>query len=161
MRQAIEQVALLHAKSIYGAAYNICKNTEDANDVVQEVLLCYHLHSNKQFESEEHLRAWLLRVGINKAKDLVRSPWHRLRVCVEGYEEEIPFEEPNEQLLYHEVMKLPEKYRIVIHLYYYEDLTIREIAQVLGKSESGIKMRLSRGREFLKNILKEEIEDDR
>lgn len=158
MRQSIETVARLYAKSIYGAAYNICKNMEDANDIVQEVLLCYHLSSNKKFENEEHLRAWLLRVGINKALDLVRSPWHRLRVCFEGYEEEIPFEEPEEQLLYHEVMKLPEKYRIVIHLYYYEDMTIKEIAEILGKSESGIKMRLSRGREFLKNILKEELE---
>ncbi len=73
-------------------------------------------------------------------------------------EEEIPFEEPGEHLLYQEVMELPEKYRIVMHLYYYEDLTIREIAEILGKSESGIKMRLSRGREFLKNILKEEME---
>ena len=158
MRQSIEQVALIHAKSIYCAAYNICKNAEDANDVVQEVLISYHLHSNKQFDSEEHLRAWLLRVGINKAKDLIRAPWHRLRAGFEGYEEEIPFEEPEEQLLYQELMRLPEKYRIVMHLYYYEDLTVREIAEVLGKSESGIKMRLSRGREFLKNILKEEME---
>lgn len=158
MRQSIETVADLYARNIYCAAYNICKNIEDANDVVQEVLLCYHLYADKTFENEEHLRAWLLRVGINKAKDLVRSPWHRLRVCFEGYEEEITFEEPEEQILYQEVMKLPEKYRIVIHLYYYEDMTIKEIAEILGKSESSIKMRLSRGREFLKNILKEAAE---
>ena len=103
--------------------------------------------------SEEHLRAWLLRVAINKAKDKTRSFWRR-QVELQDIMQDIPvFEQEEEQTLFEEVMNLPEKYRIVIHLFYYEDYSVREIAEVLRISENNVKVRLSRGRSLLKEKL--------
>ena len=74
--------------------------------------------------------------------------------------ETLTFPDPQSRDLFEEVMKLPEKYRIVIHLFYYEDYSVREIADILKLSESNVKVRLSRGRAMLKDSLKEEWEDD-
>ncbi|MEI3138343.1 MAG: sigma-70 family RNA polymerase sigma factor [Lachnospiraceae bacterium] len=74
--------------------------------------------------------------------------------------ETLTFANPQSRDLFEEVMKLPEKYRIVIHLFYYEDYSVREIADILKLSESNVKVRLSRGRAMLKDSLKEEWEDD-
>ena len=75
--------------------------------------------------------------------------------------ETLVFETPEAENLFETVMHLPEKYRIVIHLYYYEDYTVREIADILKLSESNVKIRLSRGRALLKEALKEEWDDDK
>lgn len=74
--------------------------------------------------------------------------------------ETLAFETPHDETLFETVMSLPEKYRIIIHLYYYEDYSVREIASVLRLTESNVKVRLSRGRKLLKKALKEEWEDD-
>ena len=74
--------------------------------------------------------------------------------------ETLPFETPEERGLFEEVMKLPQKYRVVIHLFYYEDYSVREIAQIIKATESNVKVRLSRGRAMLKEALKEEWEDE-
>ena len=74
--------------------------------------------------------------------------------------ETLSFPDPQSRNLFEEVMKLPDKYRIVIHLFYYEDYSVREIAKILKLSESNVKVRLSRGRSLLKDSLKEEWEND-
>ena len=74
--------------------------------------------------------------------------------------ETLTFPDSHSRDLFEEVMRLPEKYRIVIHLFYYEDYSVREIADILKLSESNVKVRLSRGRAMLKSSLKEEWEDD-
>ena len=74
--------------------------------------------------------------------------------------ETLPFPDTQSRNLFEEVLKLPEKYRIVIHLFYYEDYSVKEIAQILKQSESNIKTRLSRGRAQLRQSLKEEWEND-
>ena len=79
---------------------------------------------------------------------------------LEEYIEPLTFETPEAETLFEEVMKLPEKYRIVIHLFYYEDYTIREIAQIMNVTESNVKVRLTRGRRLLRNVLKEEWDDE-
>ncbi len=81
-------------------------------------------------------------------------------MALEDYMETLTFETPESENLFETVMKLPEKYRIVIHLFYYEDYAIREIAEIMHLSESNVKVRLSRGRALLRQILKEEWEDD-
>ena len=73
---------------------------------------------------------------------------------------ELPFEEPEDNRLFEAVMRLPDKYRIVVHLFYYEDYTIAEIAQILKRREGTVKSQLNRGRKLLKTILMEEWEDD-
>ena len=155
MRQSLEELIELHQKSLYAAAFSVCRNIDDANDAVQDTFIQYYT-SKKQFHDGEHLKAWLLRVAINRAKDISGSFWKRNRISIEDCTNELPFENREEHALFEEVMKLPEKYREVIHLYYYEDLSSKEIAQILRITKGSVKMRLSRGRSFLRNVLKEE-----
>lgn len=155
MRQPLEALIERYQRSLYAAAFNICRNPEDANDAVQDTFIQYYT-SRKEFRDEEHLKAWLLRVAVNRAKDITRSFWHRNKISIEEYAEEIPFENQEDRALFETVMKLPEKYRDVIHLYYYEELSVKEIAGILGASQGSVKMRLSRGRSFLRDVFKEE-----
>lgn len=155
MRQSLEELIEAYQKSLYAAAFNICRNTDDANDVVQDTFIQYYT-TKKQFQDEEHLKAWLLRVAINRVKDISRSFWKKNRLSIEDYADAVPFESREETGLFEAVMRLPEKYREVIHLYYYEDLSIKETARILRITEGSVKMRLSRGRSFLRDVFKEE-----
>lgn len=157
MRIATEVLVEKYKDHLFAAAFNVCKNAADADDVVQDTFLQYHT-TNRQFENEQHIRAWLIRVAINKAKNINLSFWRQKGVPLEEYMETLTFETPEAQTLFTEVMKLPEKYRIVIHLFYYEDYTIREIAKIMNVTESNVKVRLTRGRRLLRNVLKEEWE---
>lgn len=145
--------------NLYSIAFNICKNAADADDVVQDTLLEYHT-TGKQFDNEQHIRAWLIRVAINKAKNINMSFFRRSSVLLEDYIDTLIFETPEAKNLLEEVLKLPEKYRIVIHLFYYEDYSVKEMAEILHTSESNVKVRLSRGRKMLKKSLQEEWEAD-
>ena len=160
MRIATEVLVEKYKDHLFAAAFNVCKNAADADDVVQDTFLQYHT-TNRQFENEQHIRAWLIRVAINNAKNIYLSFWRQKGVPLEEYMETLTFETPEAQTLFTEVMKLPEKYRIVIHLFYYEDYTIREIAKIMNVTESNVKVRLTRGRRLLRNVLKEEWENDR
>lgn len=159
MRQPVQELIKRYQKNLYAAAFNICKNQMDAEDVVQETFVQYYT-TKKEFESEQHISAWLLRVAINKAKNLTVTFWKKHKCSLEDYMETLTFPDLQSRDLFEEVMKLPEKYRIVIHLFYYEDYSVREIADILKLSESNVKVRLSRGRAMLKDSLKEEWEDD-
>ena len=163
MREPIEVLINEYQRNLFAAAFSVCKNAEDANDVVQETFIQYYT-SKKEFEDEQHLKAWLIRVAVNKSKDITRSFWRRNKVNL--LPEELPEKSlescmyPVEMRLFDEVMRLPEKTRIVIHLYYYEDMSVREIAHILMSTEGAVKMRLSRGRNMLKASLQEEWSDD-
>ncbi len=159
MKKTVEELAERYRDNLFAAAFNVCKNAADADDIVQETFLQYYV-AKKEFESEQHIRAWLLRVAINKAKNVTRSFWRQNKVPLEEYMETLAFETPQEETLFETVMQLPEKYRIVIHLYYYEDYLVSEIAEVLKLTQSNVKIRLSRGRKLLKQALKEDWEDD-
>ena len=160
MKPATQVLIERYQKHLYAIAFNICRNQQDAEDVVQDTFIQYHTYK-KEFDTEEHIRAWLIRVAINKAKNINLSFWRQKGVPLEEYMETLTFETPEAQILFTEVMKLPEKYRIVIHLFYYEDYTIREIAKIMNVTESNVKVRLTRGRRLLRNVLKEEWENDR
>ncbi len=145
--------------NLYSIAFNICRNATDADDVVQDTFLAYHT-TEKQFDSEQHIRAWLIRVAINKARNINLSFFRRSGVPLEDYIDTLVFETPEAKNLLEEVLKLPEKYRIVLHLFYYEDYPVKEIAEILHTSESNVKVRLSRGRKMLKKSLQEEWDDN-
>lgn len=159
MKQSVQELAALYRNNLFAVAFNVCKNAQDAEDIVQDTFLQYYTGKN-QFDSEQHIRAWLIRVAINKAKNINRSFWRRNRTSLEDYMETLAFETPESENLFETVMQLPEKYRIVIHLFYYEDYAVKEIADVLKISESNVKTRLSRGRELLRKVLKEEWKND-
>ena len=149
MRMQTEVLVERYQQNMFAAALSACKDPQDAEDAVQEALLAYHT-SGKEFESEEHIRAWLLRVAINKAKNMRMSFWKKHKVSLEDYIESISFETEQESELFEAVMELPEKYRVVLHLYYYEDYSIREIGKILRRTENTVKSQLSRGRVLLK-----------
>ncbi|WP_026668232.1 RNA polymerase sigma factor [Butyrivibrio sp. AE2005] len=159
MRIPVQELVEMYKDNIYAAAFNICKSAADAEDVVQDTFLQYYM-TKKEFDDEKHIRYWILRVAINKAKNIQLSFRRKNETTLEEYIETLTFETPESRDLFAEVMKLPEKYRVVIHLFYYEDYSIKEIAKILKLTESSVKVRLSRGRAKLKDSLKEGWEDE-
>lgn len=160
MRLNTEVLVNKYKDNLFRIAFNVCKNTADAEDILQDVFIQYHI-SQKQYENEEHIKAWLIRVTINKAKNITKSFWRKNAVPLEEYMDTLRFETKEAESLFYEVMKLPDKYRPVIHLFYYEDYTIAEIARILHISESNVKVRLNRARTKLKEALKEDWDDDK
>lgn len=112
------------------------------------------------WESEEHLKAWLLRVTINRAGDLTTSFRRKNTAAPEDYRESLAFETPEDLELFRAVMALPEEYRAVIHPFYYEEYSVEEIARILKSRTGTVKRQLSRGRALLKTALKEEWNND-
>lgn len=159
MRLPVEKLIEEYQNSLYVAAFSICKNNHDAEDVVQDTFIKY-ISKNNDFESKEHIKAWLLRVAINLAKNRMITFFRRKVVPMEDYmlDIEMPSEDSNNLL--NAVMRLPQKYRIVIHLFYYEDYSVKEIADILKISPDNVKTRLTRGRKQLKIMLNEEWKDD-
>lgn len=159
MRMETQALAETYRDRLFAAAFQVCGNAADAEDAAQEALLRYHI-SEKQFESEQHIRAWLLRVAINCAKNASRSFFRRNTVPLEDYMDSLEFDSGESREIFREVMNLPETYRLVIHLYYYEDYSVAEIGRILGLTESNVKVRLSRGRQKLKKALQEVWDDE-
>lgn len=159
MRQPVEVLIEKYKDNIYAIAFNICKNAQDAEDVVQDTFIQYML-VKKGFETEQHIRAWLIRVAINKAKNKNNTYFRRNTLPLEDYMETLTFESSESSELFETVMKLSEKYRVIIHLFYYEDYSVNEIADILKLSVSNVKVRLSRGRMLLRETLKEVWEDE-
>lgn len=147
------EVFVKYKKDVYAISYNYLLNIDDANDMLQDTFIKL-LSGNDEFDDEEHLKAWLIRVCINLCKNKLRSRKHATN---EELTEEIPYTENFEaNELLKEVLKLPEKYRIPLHLFYYESYQVKEIAKALGMPEATVKIRLRRGREKLKETLKKE-----
>lgn len=159
MKLPVEVLIEKYKNNIYAIAFNICKNKHDAEDVVQDTFIQY-LSQKKDFQSEQHIRAWIIRVAINKAKNKNNLFFRRNSLPLEDYMETLTFESDESHELFEAVMKLPEKYRIVIHLFYYEDYSVQEIADILKITQSNVKVRLSRGRLSLRKTLKEAWDND-
>ena len=141
---------------VYRIAFIYCKNAFDAEDVMQEVFFRY-LKNKTGFTGEEHLKAWLIRVAVNVSKSLLRSAWFRKTTALP--EHESPYvEEQSKPDAYDAVLSLPEKYRSVVLLYYYEEYTVGEIAKILRRTETAIQTQLQRARAMLKEKLKEDWE---
>lgn len=155
----IGEIYQRYKDNVFAIGFNYFKNPVDADDVVQETFLkLYRYHT--EFESEDHLRNWLIRVAVNECKRVTLSTWFKKKVSLEEYTEQIYFAQPEESKLFTAVMALPQKYRQVIHLYYYEDYSTQEIAALLGVSQSAVSTRLLRGRQKLKSTLLEVWKDE-
>ena len=148
-QESFDRAAQRWQDMVFRLALHQLGSYADADDAVQEVFL--RLWRQKApFESEEHLRRWLLRVTVNWCRDQLRSPWRQRRVDWDSLENQPAFETPEQGELYQAVMSLPEKYRTVLDLFYYEELSVREIGEVLGLSQSAVTTRLSRARKLLR-----------
>lgn len=147
-----------YADTIYRVAFNSCKNPADSQDIVQNVLLKLY-RCQIDFESQEHVRRWIIRVTVNESKKLLCSAWFRKSVPLEDYATILEFQQPEESSLFLAVMSLPKKYRVPLYLYYYEDYPVKEVAALCGLKESTVQTRLQRARQKLKNILTNPEED--
>lgn len=159
MKLSVDDIFQKYGDRIFSAAFSVGQNRADADDVVQDTLIRYY-SLDKEFENEAHLKAWLIRVAVNRAKDITSSFWRRNTVEWEDYMDELVFEAPEDSRLFEAVMRLPEKYRTVIHLFYYEDYAVEEIAAILRRPKGTVKSQLNRGRTLLKNMLQGEWNDD-
>ena len=152
MRMETDEALKKYQGDVYRAAYVICRSREDAEDVTQETFFRY-FRSDREFDSQEHLKAWLLRTAMNLAKDIVRSFFRRSTVPLEENGPLPVFRDTEDAELFNAVMQLKPKYRAVLHLYYYEGYTAKEIGGILHLSAGNVRMRLARAREMLKNSL--------
>ena len=139
---------------VYRIALTRAGTVENAEDIFQEVFLKYS-EKEPKFQSEEHEKAWLIRITINKSKDLLKSGWFSKRADETEIPQDFSLEQEQSDML-EKVLNLPEKYRAVIHLYYYEDYSVNEISQITGIKPSTVQTRLQRGRKLLEKKLKEE-----
>ena len=134
-------------------AFAGCKNIYDAEDVAQTVFMKLSQYS-EDFENDEHIKKWLIKVAVNEYKSLWRSPW---KTKVEYSIPERSTKESNRDsqnsAVLEAVLSLKRKYREVIHLFYYEEYSAKEISELLGISENTVFKRLSRAREQLKKYL--------
>lgn len=150
----IAQLVEMYASMIYRIAYTRMQNVADAEDITQEVLLKY-LKAGKTFRDEEHRKMWLIRVTVNTIKSSLTSAWRRHTIALDDVTEP-SYEAADLQVLKEKVEKLPERYRIPMFLYYYEELSVKEIAHVTKSTEGTVKSLLSRGRKMLRDELKED-----
>lgn len=148
------RLATLYLDTIYRVALNGCKNHADAEDVVQNTFLKL-LNNHNDFTDDDHARKWLIRVAINECNTLWRSPWKKHTTSLDELSTEPTFSSPDKSELYYAVIELPAKYRQIVHLYYFEGYSVREIAELLSLSETAVQTRLLRARKQLKDLLKE------
>ena len=127
---------------VYRLAYAQLRSRHDADDVFQEVFLRYH-RAAPPFESEEHRKAWFLRVTANCSNSLAASPWRKRRVTLEDV---YAYDQPEESGLDAALAQLPSKYRAVIHLYYYEGYNTEETARILRRRPSTVRAQLTQAR---------------
>ena len=149
----IQYVLDTYSQTIIRLCYTYVRNIFDAEDIAQDVLVSL-LKRGKPFESPEHERAWLLRTAINKSKNHLNSGWITRTVKLNDAD---PSEEDNSMNEKNEVMEavlsLPEKYRTVIHLFYYDGYSIKEISAIVGKKPATVGTLLARGRSMLKEMM--------
>ena len=148
----IEEKIRKYSNTVYRVAYSILKNETDAEDIFQETFIKFYKNIEKM-KNEEYEKAWLIRVTINNCNMLLRKKKIRKE---DEITEEIPDTYEEKEDILKLVNNLPAKYRLVIYLYYYEGYKISEISKILKESEGTIKSRLSRAREYLEKMVKEE-----
>lgn len=151
-----KELAKLYQRNVnrvYKLCYIYLKNAADAEDAVQSIFLKL-LRSNVYFNDYEHEKAWFITTTKNHCKDILKSWWKRKRVDFETLPEiASQAEYKQEKKIIVKLLALPEKYREVLHLYYFEEYSVKEIAELLKRNESTIRSQLQRGREKLKNDL--------
>ncbi len=146
-------LAKKYIDTVFRVALNYLKNGEDADDVTQNVFLKLW-KEKKAFQSDEHVRYWLIRVTINECKSLLRAPW-RSSESFDDYARTLHFDTPARSDLFYAVMDLPQKYRVPIYLYYYEGYSTEEIAAILKLPRATVMTHLHRARKLLREELEE------
>lgn len=151
----INDVIEKYSSMVYRIAFSKTNSKNDADDIFQEVFLRY-IKNKKPFKDEEHRKAWLIRVTVNCCNKLFSSSWFKKTEPLSEISDNATVTvsmDSDEKELYEAVMELPDNYRIVIYLFYYEEMSIDEISKALKISKSNVKVRLTRARNSLKKFL--------
>lgn len=138
-----------YSDTVYRVAYSYTQSRPDSEDIMQDVLLKLY-QCGKSFSDDEHVKAWLIRVTINKAKDTLKASCRKHN---EELSENTPYIPPKNTALCEAMASLSEDYRVAVYLHYYEGYDVKEIAQLLKITESNVKIRLKRARDKLKDFL--------
>ena len=155
---AFAQAARTYGDTVYRVALHALNNPHDAEDVMQNVLLKLY-ECKKEFESEEHMKHWLLRVAVNESRRVLRSLWRRNSVPLEERHDTAAPEDPVRAEMLEAVMALEPKYRLAVYLYYYEGLSVAETAAAMRANVSTVQTWLLRARERLRKELTEKKEE--
>ena len=156
--QQFVPLAQRYMDTIFRIAYSYLRSQADADDVTQDVLIQLY-KTDTAFESDDHLKHWLIRVTVNRCKNIFRSPWRRLE-DITDYENSLTFDAPEHRELFDAVMALDKRYRLPVLLYYYEGYSQKEIADMLSIPEETVRTRLFRARGKLKATLTEVLQYD-
>ncbi len=150
--QEVNRAIEKHADTVRRLCMIYLKNHADTEDIFQTVYLKYVL-SSVVFESEEHEKAWFIRVTVNACKDLLRNFFRRHVVSIEEAAEQAGSLPPDNREVLEAVLSLPPRYREVVYLHYYEEYTAPEISRILGKNVNTVYTLLARARQLLKEKL--------
>lgn len=145
-----------YSDMVYRIALTRCRNKENAEDIFQDVFVKFS-EKLPEFESEEHEKAWFIRVTLNLTKNLLMASWNTKIVELD---ENISFETKNEYDVCSAIDSLPNNYKTVIYLLYYEGYKVKEISELMKINENTIKTWLSRAREILKSKLEGGFENE-
>ena len=147
--ESIDEMFSLYSDMVYRIAISMMKSKTNADDIYQDVFYKY-FKKQRKFESEEHRKYWIIKTTINTCKKYWSSSWFKKTIPLG---DNFVYEQKEENLLQDEINKLPSKYKIVIQLFYFEDMSINEISKSLNIKEGTIRMQLTRGRRILKENL--------
>lgn len=148
-----DEVFNRYAAMVYRIALTQTRSASDAEDIFQEVFLRY-FQKERTFQNGEHKKAWLINVTLKCCKKFRSSSWFRKTVPLK---DTLSIEMPAEEsAIYDAILELPEKYRRVIQLFYFEEMSVDEIHQALGAKPSTIRTQLTRGRAMLREKLRGE-----
>ncbi len=157
-QEEFAQAARAYGDTVYRIALHALNNPQDAEDVMQTVLLKLY-ECKKEFESEEHRKHWILRVAVNESRHVLRSFWRRTSAPLEEWRETAAPEDPAKAEVLEAVMALEPKYRVSVYLYYYEGLSVAEVAAAMKANPSTVQTWLLRARDRLRRALSEEREE--
>jgi RNA polymerase sigma-70 factor (ECF subfamily) len=153
-QEDIIQTIKQYSNTIFKVAISYTRDKTTSEDILHDVLIKY-MTDFTDFHEEEHKKAWLIHVTINECKKFYRSLWNVRKIPLEDI---YPFNDPENHSVFYAIMDLPSKYRLVIHLHYYENMSIKEISKSLNIKENTVMSLLHRGRKLLKNVLEVEYE---
>lgn len=151
-REQLTAYAEKYRKDVFRAAYSYVRNHADSEDIMQEAFLRLY-KSDKNFVSDENVKAWLLRVTVNISKDYLKSSWFHKQTELK---ESMNYEDKHGGSLEEAMERLKPDYRIAVYLHYYMGYSVKETAELMGISEANAKIRLKRGRDSLRSFLTEE-----
>ena len=154
-----ERVFRRNNKRLFLIALSFTANQYDAEDILQNSFMKL-LKAKTEFKDDEHIDKWLTSVTVNESKNLLKSAFRKKNSDFEDYVAVYSFENEKSEDLFNAIMSLPKKLRTVIHLFYYEDMPIKEIADMLNIKQSAVKTRLCRAREQLKIKLGDDWNDE-